>query len=1156
MSLILYDKFSRNTLLHFAFFILNFTFPLLFFSCENENTHRFRHVSPEHSGVHFSNTITENDSINILDFHYLYNGGGVGIADLNNDQLPDLVFSGNQVNSKIYLNRGQLKFEDISEAANFQTNKWVTGVSIVDINADNQPDIYLSVGGKVCDGKCENELYIHQGLDENGIPQFKEMAAEYRLVDGLYTQQAAFFDYDLDGDLDVYLLHNVVDPKDKNSPTPKRYLNAETTDQLLRNDTKNNTAHPIFTDVSEEMGITNRGYGLGIAIEDFNQDGYADVYVANDFLSEDLLYLNNGVQNAVHQGFTESSKSVLAHETYNSMGIDIADVNGDALPEIVVVDMLPAYHERQKTMIGFMNYDKFQLAQKQGYTAQFMRNTLQVNNGFLNGKMLQFSEVGYMADVYKTDWSWTPLLADFDNDGDRDLYITNGYVKDITDLDFVNYSKQGNVFGTPEARRKGLEDALADMEGIKLNNFFYENITNKKEGAIPQFKDRSDEWIRPKKSYSNGAAYADLDNDGDLDIVVNNINDKAFILENTSNLEGNNYLQIRLKGTSQNSSGIGAKIYVFTKEKIQYHFQSPQRGYLSTVSDVIHFGLGEHTKIDSVKVIWADGSVQNLYEVEGNELLEIAHESPPPSPSRIEYGTGFQRGRFFASQKTSRAYISPFGGGAGGGQTPIFNQLNSNDFLQYKYEEKPFHDYYIQHLLLRQYSPKSPCLVVGNIDENPENEIFIGGAGRDAINRVSTGTGNRIDTGGESVDALFFDADNDGDNDLYIVMGGSESKAGSAAYQDELWLNDSAGNFTKTSENLPEMRASGACVVSADFDQDGDEDLFVGGRVSPQKYPNIPRSYLLENQGGKFVDITPKDLSQIGMVTDAIAEDFDGDGWTDLIVSGEWMPLVFFQNKKGKLSRKQNHFHTKNKEKAAVNGLWNCLVAADVDGDGDMDFLAGNQGLNTNLTASPEEPLALYTDDYDGNGSPDPIVARYFPNKSGKRKLYPIHARDDVMKQLVKLKADYQNYTDFSKVDFETLLKPKKDQLLTVNQLQSCYFENDGTGNFTLHELPLECQVAPVQAMLADDFDGDGKMDVLIAGNDYSAESNGGWHDAMTGIFLKGRGEVTFEVISSAESGFYVPGDVRDMAIITNEGGQKMVLVGQNSDSLKVFKIE
>jgi len=1123
---------SQSTLLHFAFYMVQFAFFSVFFSCENEDNSRFRHVSAEHSGVHFSNTITENDSINILDFHYLYNGGGVGITDLNDDGLPDLVFSGNQVSTKIYLNRGQLKFEDISEAANFQTQKWVTGVAIVDINADGQPDIYLSVGGKTCNGKCENELYIHQGLDANGIPQFKEMAAQYRLADGLYTQQAAFFDYDLDGDLDVYLLHNVVDPNDKNSPSPKHYINVQTTDQLLRNDSENGVTHPVFTNVSKEVGITNRGCGLGIAIEDFNQDGYPDVYVANDFLSEDLIWLNNGVQNGVHQGFTESSKALLSHQTYNSMGVDIADVSGDALPEIIVVDMLPTYHERQKTMIGFMNYDKFQLAQKQEYTAQFMRNTLQVNNGFLGDKMLQFSEVGYMADIYKTDWSWTPLLADFDNDGDRVLYITNGYVKDITDLDFVNYSAQGNVFGTPEARRKGLENALTEMKGIKINNFFYENTTEKKAGAIPQFKDRSDEWVRPKKSYSNGATYVDLDNDGDLDIVVNNINDEAFILENTSNLEANNYLQIKLKSTSQNSSGIGTKIYIYHNEKIQYHFQSPQRGYLSTVSDVVHFGVGKSTEIDSVKVIWQDGSVQVLYDVNANQLLNIDIRK---SNKNIN----------------TKKEINP----------TLFTQVvspSTHQLANYKHEENPFHDYYIQHLLLRQYSRSGPCFAIGNINESPENEIFIGGAkGIDGqfFSIKNKNVMHSISSKGETTDALLFDADNDGDNDLYIVMGGSESKAESEAYQDELWLNDGIGNFTKTSENLPKITASGACVVGADFDQDGDTDLFVGGRVSPQKYPNIPRTYLLENQGGKFMDVTPKNLSHIGMVTDAVSKDFDGDGWMDLIIVGEWMSPVFLHNKKGKLSRSENHFYTKNKTAAAVCGLWNCLTAADVDGDGDMDFLAGNQGLNTRLHASPNEPLTLYTDDYDKNGSPDPLVAQYFPNKSGKRQLYPVHARDDVMKQLVKLKVDYQNYTDFSKVDFERLLRPKSDQTLTVNQLQSCYFENDGTGNFTLHELPLECQVAPVQTMLADDFDGDGRVDILLAGNDYSAESNGGWYDAMTGVFLKGSKEVIFEAESSTKSGFYVPGDVRDMTIVTKNGDQKMILVGQNSDSLKIFLI-
>ncbi len=1102
-------------------------------SCKKTGTPRFEYLDADQSGIHFSNDITENDSINILDFHYLYNGGGVGIGDFNKDGLPDICFTGNQVSSKLYLNTGNLQFKDISKTANFQTTSWTTGVAIADVNADGWQDIYLSVGGKMCGGQCKNKLFIHQGLDENGLPKFEEQAAEYGLEDGLYTQQAAFFDYDLDGDLDVYLLHNIVDPKDKNSPAPKHYIHKETSDQLLRNDAGENGVHPTFTDVSKQTGIDKRGYGLGIAIEDFNQDGYADIYIANDFISEDLLYLNQGLVNKEHQGFKEVSQDLLAHETYNSMGVDIADVNNDALPDIMVVDMLPAYHERQKTMVGFMNYDKFMLSQKQGYTAQFMRNTLQINNGFLEEQPLRFSDLGYMAGVYKTDWSWTPLLADFDNDGDRDMYITNGYVKDITDLDFVNYSKQGSTFGTATARRTALEKVLEDMKGVQINNYLYENTTSTTTGSSPQFTNRSTEWMKSQKSYSNGAVYSDLDNDGDLDIIVNNINDKAFVLQNTTNTATQHYLKIKLTGLSENSDGIGTKIFIYHDERQQYHFQSPQRGYLSSVDTRIHFGLGESQQIDSIKVLWQNGQVEYLYNVSANQQLEI----------NIENGMEVEQ------REAEREENSGF-----------LKTLKPENLIDFKQEENAFHDYHIQHLLLHQYSRSGPCFAVANIDNQPGEELFVGGAKGFAgqiFHQNKNGqyqSVSSLNSEYEDTDALFFDADNDGDVDLYVVSGGTEFKPESAAYQDRLYLNDGQGNFAISKEKLPTITASGSCVISADFDKDGDEDLFVGGRVKAHRFPEMPRSYLLENKKGKFTDITPEDLKYTGMITDAAWADIDKDGWQDLTLVGEWMPIIFFKNKKGKLERSEADIQDENGKKAAIQGLWNCLAAKDMDGDGDIDFIAGNQGLNTRLEASDKEPLVLFTGDYDKNGSPDPLVGKYDFNKAGERRLYPIHARDDVMKQVVKLKTRYQNYSDFSKVDFNTLLTPNQKNTLQVNQLQSCYFENKGNGSFAAHFLPTACQWAPIQTILADDFDQDGQVDVLLAGNDYSAESSGGWQDGTTGILLKKKDKI-FTAIKSTESGFYVPGDVRDLIKIKTNSGQQIILAGQNSDRIKAFEV-
>ena len=1110
--------------------ILNYTalFLLLFgvtiTSCKEENSNQmFRTLTASETGIDFSNNITETETFNILNFHYIYNGGGVGVADFDKNGLPDLVFSGNQVPSRIYLNQGELKFKDISKSSNFQTKGWATGISIVDINEDGWQDIYLSVGGYECDGKCFNQLFIHQGLDNNGLPSFKEMAADYGLEDGLYSQQAAFFDYDLDGDLDVYLLHNVIDKRDKNAPSEKRFINKKSKDQLLEN-----KGNGQFENVSESLGITHRGYGLGITINDFNNDLLPDIYIANDFLSDDLMYLNQGFQNGKHQGFEEVGQTYLKHTSYNAMGVDVADVNNDALPDIFVLDMLPEYNERQKTMLGFMNYNKFSMTLRQGYSAQFIRNTLQVHNGFLGKELLPFSEVGYMAGVYNTDWSWTPLLADFDNDGDRDLYVTNGYGKDITDLDFINYSAQRNPFGTKATQEKELFDVIQEMESITIPNYIFENNGDLK------FENRSGDWIKNQNSISNGAVYADLDNDGDLDLVVNNIDEPAFVLENQiSKNTTNNYLKIKINGSVKNPTGIGAKIHLWTGGKEQVHFQSPVRGYLSTVEDVVHFGLGNAQEVDSLLIIFPKQNAGQVgheskvfYKIQANQTFEIKNSID-----------GFLVHQVFEEEIN----------------TTFFQKVKSN-LLNFSHDENPFQDFDAQPLLMHQHSKQGPCFAVANVDGKTGEELFIGGAkgfssqiafqNKDGSFRKQ----NLPHAECEDTGATFFDFDNDGDLDLYVVSGGSEFKADAEALQDRLYLNDGLGNFAQH-ENIWLPKSSGKCVIANDFDKDGDIDLFVGGRVIPRKYPQSPRSYLLLNHEGRFLDYTNKlayPLENIGMVTDAVWSDYDGDGWDDLIIVGEWMSVTVFKNVQGHLEKHE----ISSLENST--GFWNCIVAKDMDGDGDDDYLLGNLGKNSRLQASENEPLAMYRNDKDENGSPDPLIGQFYLNKKGERKSYPIHARDDAVRQLVKIKKRFEKYSDFGNTTFTKLMGSgfESEDYLFATQLSSSYLENKGNGEFEFHELPQEVQVAPIQDILVNDFDGDGYVDALLSGNDFTGEKNNGWYDAFNGLMLRGNGKGGFESVPTSESGFFVPEDGREIVLFKDKDGRERIFTGQNSGEI------
>jgi hypothetical protein len=1098
---------------------------LVFFSCkDNKEKFLFSYVPVSNSNILFANTIVENDSINPVNFQYCYNGGGVGVGDFNNDGLPDLVFTGNQVSSKIYLNNGALNFTDISEKSHFFTSSWVTGVAIVDINADGWDDVYLSVGGSNCTNGCENLLFINQGLDKNGIPQFKEEAKAYGLEDPeRYTQQALFFDYDQDGDLDVYIVHNSGTTKEKNNPTPKKYRPNYLTDYLLRNDQVEGMDHPIFTNVSEQLNIVEKGFGLGVGINDFNGDNLPDIYVSNDFITDDLLYINNASKNNLQPKFIESSKAYISHQSFNAMGMDIADINNDTFPDVLVLDMLPKEYKRQKTMLGAMNYDKFLMSQENDYSPQYVRNTLQLGNGFIDGVPIKASEVGFMVGISSTDWSWAPLMADFDNDGDKDIFITNGFVKDVTDLDFINYSSQSTMFGTAESKSKKLIASIENLPGIHLPNFFYE------QDSIQRFKDVSSKWVEEKPSFSNGAVFVDLDLDGDLDIVVNNINETAFVMENhASEQKGNHYLRLQLIGKKLNSKAIGSKITLWDKGKVQTQYQSVIRGYLSSVDPIIHFGL-EDDQIDSLKVIWPDGKITMKYAVKANQLLALKqNDSKKVAPIKSKENLLF---------KLTAGII---------------------DFV---HEKKFSNDYVYQHLLMKQYSQMGPCIVAGNIDGKIGDEIFIGG-GKDESGRLwfQNSSGNylpkqSLDSIYEDSNAAFVDVDNDGDLDLYVSSGGNSFQSGSKNYQDRLYLNDGKGYFTKDEKALPSSFQSTSTITTTDIDNDGDMDFFIGARLTPQSYPNIPESSILINTNGKFKQQKDAEIAKIGMVTDAIWQDLDNDGWQDLIVVGEWMEISVFKNKKGKLEPWTISWLDKKNNKIDTKGWWNCIAAADFDKDGDIDFMLGNQGINGFMEPSQKEPIYMYKKDFDLNGSPDPIIAQYFEIKNGLE-LLPVHTRDDIMQQLSLLQKKYHSYEDFANTNFQQLLNIKnlESETLKASTFESSYAENLGYGTFKLTPLPKACQLSPINDILIDDYDKDGQMDALMVGNDFSAENHYGIYDALNGILLRGN-STFFDVIPNRKSGFYVPKQSHHIIKIKDRTNRVLLIAAQNNGSLKVFSI-
>lgn len=1090
------------------------------------DTHLFSLLAPAQTHVQFNNVIKEDPVFNIMTYEYLYNGGGVAVGDVNNDGLADILFTGNSVPNKLYLNKGHLEFEDITEQAGVQgRDRWKTGVTMADVNGDGWLDIYVCYSGPGPDSVHRNELYINNGL-KNGIPCFTEQAAAYGLdAPGTFSTIASFFDMDKDGDLDMFLVNHADQFYNPfyNTQKLRSMRHPQYGNRLYRND----GGH--FTDISEQAHIHGSGlnFGLSVSVGDLNGDDWPDLYVTNDYDEQDFLYLNH------HDGsFREVLQQAVGHMSQFAMGSDIADYNNDGLPDIFTLDMLPEDNHRQKLLKGPDNYDRYQLLVNSGYYHQNMRNMLQLNQGLLKDSVPVFSEIGQLAGISNTDWSWAPLVADFDNDGWKDLYVSNGYLHDYTDMDFLKYT---SADAEREAREKGekldLWKLVRQMSSTKVSNYMFRNQHDL------CFSNTTQQWGLYAPSVSNGAAYADLDNDGDLDLVVNNINSKASIYRNNSRQQfpEDHYLRLQLQGEGANRLGIGAKVWVTTAAGTQLAEHYLTRGFQSSVDPVMHFGLGKDSMVRTIRIKWPDGRVSEKQNFRADTLLVFVQaDADRPRPDSLQ-----------PVEKLFQDYTAASG-------------------IQFTEQEGNFVDYKIQPLLPYQLSRLGPCLAKGDVNGDGLEDLFIGGGDQQAGQLfIQTPAGSFVSKKGQpweqylnskETGALFFDADGDHDLDLYIVSGGTAYPVNDTNYQDRLYENDGKGNFTLQSAALPLVVSSGSCVRAADYDHDGDLDIYVGGRVMPGLYPVSPVSYLLKNESKpgamKFVyasDQPSQRLRKPGMVTDAAWVDLNKDGWSDLVVVGEFMPITVFENQKGILVDKTAAYDLSN-----TGGLWCRLLVDDIDKDGDPDLVVGNMGLNTQFRASEKEPLTLTYADFDGDGAIDPILCYYIQGKN-----YPYASRDDLLEQLTYLRKKYVHYKDYADAQLQDIFTA--DQLsqartLSAQVLQSCYFENTGNGHFKKTALPIPAQMSMLFGLAAEDVDGDGNQDLLVTGNFFPMRVQLGRMDANPGLVLKGDGKGHFSTLFPAQTGFYVPGDVRDMVMVTTKSKKHLYVIAKNSDKVQVLQ--
>lgn len=1069
----------------------------------------FTLLPPSQTNINFANSLEEGLNTNVMIYEYFYNGGGVAVADVNGDGLQDIYFTGNMTDNKLYLNKGKMQFEDVTNTAGVagRPGPWKTGVTMVDINGDGKEDFYVSYSGKLRGEKRVKQLFINDGNDDSGIPHFTDQAAQYGLDDSSFSTQAVFFDYDNDADLDLLLLnHSIIKRNVLDEATIKKLLQENdhlSGIKLLRND----KGH--FTEVTSKSGITGTvlSHGLGIAISDVNQDGAPDIYISNDYLEPDFLYINN--KNGT---FSDRLKSSVGHTSFFSMGNDISDINNDALPDVFTLDMLPESNHRQKLLFAPDNYEKVEVNIRSGFHYQFMRNMLHLNNG--DGT---FSEIGQFAGIANTDWSWAPLFADYDNDGWKDLYVTNGYVHDYTNMDFMKY--MSDLLQDRSVMRKDLLELVNKMPSSNVINCAFKN-----NGDLT-FANTSSPWGFNTPSNSNGAAYADLDNDGDLDLIVNNINQPAFIYRNEANNRSrNHFLKVKLEGSGLNSQGLGAKITLFNKGKKQYLEQSPSRGFQSSVSPVLHFGLGAEAGIDSLQIVWQSGKQQKLTNVKSDQTLTLQEKNA------------------VATYKLQKP------------EAPIYHETKAP--IPYHNESNTINDFKRQPLLINPLSFAGPCLVKGDVNGDGLDDIYTGGgSGQPGAIYIQLKNGKfdkkisapfESDKQSEDADAVFFDANGDGFKDLYVASGGYHNyMPNDALLQDRLYLNDGHGNLTRDIQAVPEMHVSKSCVRVADINADGHPDVFVGGRVVPGRYPETPRSYILLNDGhGHFTDATQgvaMDLQKAGMVTDAAWLDLNGDKKEDLVIVGEWMPVTVFINTGGRLEDKTSSYFDKQ-----YSGWWNKLLTGDFNNDGKIDLVVGNLGLNTQCKASDKQPAEMYYKDFDDNGSVDPILCFYIQDTS-----YPYVTRDELLDQMSSMRTRYTDYKGYADATIHDVFSPEelKDAgHLKANFLKTAFFVSGKDGKFHEKSLPAQAQFSPVFTLTQFDADKDGVEDLLLCGNINHARLRFGNYDANYGTLLKGDGKGNFSYVGQQRSGFRLRGDIRSVVNINNT-----LLFGINQGEIKAY---
>jgi len=1053
----------------------------------------FSVLTENETGIDFNNKIIESDSFNFFKYEYAYNGGGVAVGDVNNDGLVDIYFTGNQVSDKLYLNKGDFVFEDVTEKAiGVKTSEgWHTGVSMVDVNQDGWLDIYVCRSGiPVHDSLRSNLLYINKG---DGT--FDEQGEEFGVDCNRKTTQAVFFDYDNDGDLDLYVLNHPNQNKNKKKKSVG-FINdlikagSPDSDVMLEN------VNGHFEDVSSKSGISNHAYGLGIAASDVNNDGYIDLYISNDYMAPDNLYMNNG-----DGTFTDEANSQLKHMSNYSMGNDISDFNNDGLLDIMTVDMASEDHVRSKKNMGGMSTKKFWDAVSVGYHYQYMFNALQMNNG--NGT---FSDVAQIAGVSKTDWSWAPLFVDFDNDGNKDLFISNGYKRDTRDNDYMNKANH------PSNKDKGFQELLDMMPTQKIQNYIYKN-----EGGVT-FTKKNKAWGVDVDVNSNGAAYADFDNDGDIDLVTNNMESVSAVIRNDL-MSSNSFLQLKIiKG---NHVLYGTKVTVVCGDKRYYQELQVTRGFQSSVDNVLHFGLGNAKKVDRIEIVWPNGETSVKKDVVLNKLNILNSDIEPISD--------------FINVKDS-----------------TFFELDSKEF-DIRHRELFVNDFSSEVLLPNKMSQLGPFMSVGDVNNDGLEDFYLSGSvGFSGQLLIQSKSGAFDEKSGpwqkqldrEEMGSNFFDVDNDGDLDLYVVSGGNEYDVRSEKLYDQLYINDGKGNFENESYRLPFMETSGQRITIGDYDKDGDIDIFIGGRQTPGFYPIPPRSYLLRNDNGNFIDVTTEslDLMGPGLITESVFDDFDQDGDLDLICVGEWMPISFFENNNNHFTNVTNKFGFSNEV-----GWWSSITVGDFNNDGKNDYVVGNLGENNKFHPSQKKPLEIYCHDFDGSGTFDIVLAKY---QNGT--CFPVRGKQCSSEQMPFVSKKFSSYDEFALADLETIYGSENlDEAINYSATNFSSVVLMSSNNvYNLKRLNDYAQVSPINAGICLDLNKDGNLDFIGVGNNYGAEVETTRYDSGVGIVLLGDGEGGFKNISSINSGFFSNSDDKDVIIINN-----FIVVSSNNKNLKRFKI-